>query len=104
MPSLLRSELMNDFLDITNRISGIRLMLLKASNALVEARHTPPPTPTPSRPVSVTPQQKAAGSGVSSNSKYGIEDPLAFRTQQIDPLDYFAGDVEEETLVSTARI
>ncbi len=104
MPSLLRSELMNDFLDITNRISGIRLMLLKASNALVEARHTPPPTPTPSRPVSVTPQQKASGSGVSSNSKYGIEDPLAFRAQPVDPLGCFLGDVEEETLVCTSIV
>lgn len=36
MPSLLRSELMNDFLDITNRISGIRLMLLRESNKRVE--------------------------------------------------------------------
>lgn len=97
MPSLVRSELMNDFLDITNRISGIRLMLLKMSNAKVEALHTPPPTPTPSRPVSTTPISKGPVTGVSSNSKYGIEDPLAFRSVANEP-EPFANEVEEEPL------
>jgi hypothetical protein len=121
MPSLLRSELMNDFLDITNRISGIRLMLLKASNKRVEeavtgvsvdplnARlaspvggkgptvATPPPVPGPK------------STAVPSNSKYGIDDPLGYNIRsplgtlaaQTAGPELFAGDTEDEPVVKT---
>jgi len=81
MPSLLRSELMNDFLDITNRISGIRMTLLKESNKRVAAasagNSTPDSRSTSASPVP-TPAPKSTGSAVPSNSKYGIEDPLSY--------------------------
>lgn len=112
MPSLLRSELMNDFLDITNRISGIRLMLLKASNARVQAESNSGAAAeggvsAKSGTVATPPAAaaKASGTGVSSNSKYGIEDPLAYKATgaaAATGTELFAGDVEDEPLVSTS--
>lgn len=114
MPSLVRSELMNDFLDITNRISGIRMKLLRESNRRVaqlaaggavgegSAAGTPgPASPTPAAPAVKT-------SAVPSNSKYGIEDPLAVRSLPTSPLvptaapvaKPSADDAEDEPIVS----
>ena len=118
MPSLLRSELMNDFLDITNRISGIRLMLLKASNARVQAESNGTTSAAATTEdaakgaAAVTPPPAAKTTGVSSNSKYGIEDPLAYKGRaDVNPLmgpsagsQPFSGDVEDEPLVSAYSV
>jgi hypothetical protein len=120
MPSLLRSELMNDFLDITNRISGIRLMLLKASNKRVEEAvsgvHVDPLNMGPASPMggkgptvaTPPPVPGPKSTAVPSNSKYGIEDPLGYNSRsplgtfaaQTAGPELFAGDTEDEPVVS----
>jgi hypothetical protein len=122
MPSLLRSELMNDFLDITNRISGIRLMLLKASNKRVEQAVSGAPadplgasSPAGGKgPVAVTPPPVPGpkSTAVPSNSKYGIEDPLGYNSRsplgtfaaQTAGPELFAGDTEDEPVVRNSSL
>lgn len=120
MPSLMRSELMNDFLDITNRISGIRLMLLKESNKrfAAEARSESPipvgkgPAVNPEPLISPISGAKSA-SAVPGNSKYGIEDPLmrygayststpsSMKAMSAGPEMFSADHEEDEPIVST---
>jgi hypothetical protein len=126
MPSLLRSELMNDFLDITNRISGIRMKLLRESNKRVaeaaaggvpaESTSATPAaaagSPVPVKGPAAVTSPAAPGvrtTAVPSNSKYGIEDPLAYNSRSpLSPLmaqtaspELFRGDAVDEPMVSS---
>jgi hypothetical protein len=116
MPTLLRSELMNDFLDITNRISGIRLLLLKQSNPkdFAALPSTPAPSGTGTGAASssssskknnpLVPTSTTSSTAVPGNSKYGIEDPLSLKSAQAaSPKAAFAGD-DEQALVRVVYI